>query len=594
MEKIKPIKSKSSILSLKFQRKSDYTKFLKFIQVETKKLKGIVEPKENKLKDILKVGGVGLLGLGLFNLVGKGKDAINKTKGQGDFQIPFAIGRARDKDIKSKGSFNIKPFGEKPTGQSQKIKTPVKTSVTKKVSKPVKTKVKNPVKKNINVPEKSLVGSGDTRRQGPGGQDVGGTSGGTGDRPTSGKIKGNKINIDKIFEKGKNISKNILKENIDPKNLKNALSASSKMGKLLLRETEMIVDANGKIFFLGIGNNKIPLTGEVFQQQFGKDTFFFADASPSNFQLINDVRGKRGLAPLERSFDISQDIKSAEEILKNKSKIISKPNIFKRLEFTVKRFMNWYNQGRNVRFPDENNAKLIDLFLDDRSQMTQSDEAFKTGKKGIRTLRPLKAFLDPKMRATGPTPLIRQVIERPFRSLFSAGASGLKFLKNNPLVNALLKSRVVKGGLFVIDAIFAGQEFYDLFLRPGDNVYTTLHDLYVSINNAYFQNDPERLKYFIKESKGSHSSLFGPSFTNEQIRKKEIERNLKIKRLKEAAAVEGGGGNNIIVVPQSGNKRGSGVSNNEMPRQTGGDDISFVPFEPLNIGDDILLHKLNQ
>ena len=55
----------------------------------------------------------------------------------------------------------------------------------------------------------------------------------------------------------------------------------------------------------------------------------------------------------------------------------------------------------------------------------------------------------------------------------------------------------------------------------------------------------------------------------------------------------GSGGNNIIVVPQSGNKRGSGVSNNEMPRQTGGDDISFVPFEPLNIGDDILLHKLN-
>ena len=81
----------------------------------------------------------------LFNLVGKGKDAINKTKGQGDFQIPFAIGRARDKDIKSKGSFNIKPFGEKPTGQSQKIKikTPVKTSVTKKVSKPVQTTVKS-------------------------------------------------------------------------------------------------------------------------------------------------------------------------------------------------------------------------------------------------------------------------------------------------------------------------------------------------------------------------------------------------------------------------------------------------------------------
>ena len=256
--------------------------------------------------------------------------------------------------------------------------------------------------------------------------------------------------------------------------------------------------------------------------------------------------------------------------------------------------MNFYNKGRNVRFPDENKAKLIDLIKDDFSQVTYSDSAFKSGKKGFFNLRPLKAFLDPKMRATGPTPLTRQLIERPFRSLLSAGASGLKFLKNNPLVNALLKSRVVKGGLFVVDAIFAGQQFYELFMRPGDNYFTQLYDLYVSINNAYFQNDPEKLKYFITESKGSHSSLFGPTITNEQLRKGEIERNLKIKRLKEAAAVEGGGGNNIIVVPQSGNKRGSGVSNNEIPRQTGRDDISFVPFEPLNIGDDILLSKLNQ
>ena len=123
----------------------------------------------------------------------------------------------------------------------------------------------------------------------------------------------------KIVKKDqRDISKNILKENIDPKNLKNALSESNKMGKMLLRETEMIVDANGKIFFLGIGNNKIPLTGEVFQEQFGKDTFFFADASPSNFQLINDVRGKRGLLPLERSFDISQDLKSAGELAPKK------------------------------------------------------------------------------------------------------------------------------------------------------------------------------------------------------------------------------------------------------------------------------------
>ena len=34
----------------------------------------------------------------------------------------------------------------------------------------------------------------------------------------------------------------------------------------------MFVDANGKIFFR-IGNNKIPLTGEVFQEMIGDSPF---------------------------------------------------------------------------------------------------------------------------------------------------------------------------------------------------------------------------------------------------------------------------------------------------------------------------------
>ena len=37
-----------------------------------------------------------------------------------------------------------------------------------------------------------------------------------------------------------------------------------------------------------------------------------------------------------------------------------------------------------------------------------------------------------------------------------------------------------------------------------------------------------------------------------------------------------------------------GNNNNNIPDKKGGVDLSFVPFEPLNIGDDILLHKLNQ
>ena len=56
---------------------------------------------------------------------------------------------------------------------------------------------------------------------------------------------------------------------------------------------------------------------------------------------------------------------------------------------------------------------------------------------------------------------------------------------------------------------------------------------------------------------------------------------------------QGTGSNNIIVIPQNqqNNNMGGG---NKLPSTTGGTEVSFVPFEPLNIGDDILLHKLNQ
>ena len=89
MEKLEPKKKRSPIESLKFQRKSDYKKFRNFIKKETEELKGIVEPKDNKLKKILKVGagGLGIFALGsLF----RGK---RRGKGDGEGNFPFAIGR---------------------------------------------------------------------------------------------------------------------------------------------------------------------------------------------------------------------------------------------------------------------------------------------------------------------------------------------------------------------------------------------------------------------------------------------------------------------------------------------------------------------
>ena len=73
-----------------------------------------------------------------------------------------------------------------------------------------------------------------------------------------------------------------------------------------------------------------------------------------------------------------------------------------------KKVKDYINRGRYQQMPDEDTASFGKLFKNDLQQMTRSDDAFQKGKKGLKTLRPLKAFTDPRMRATGPTPLFRQ------------------------------------------------------------------------------------------------------------------------------------------------------------------------------------------
>ena len=50
MKKIKATISKPTISTLKFQRKSDFNKLLKFVEKETKELKNIKIPKRSEIK----------------------------------------------------------------------------------------------------------------------------------------------------------------------------------------------------------------------------------------------------------------------------------------------------------------------------------------------------------------------------------------------------------------------------------------------------------------------------------------------------------------------------------------------------------------
>ena len=148
---------------------------------------------------------------------------------------------------------------------------------------------------------------------------------------------------------------------------------------------------------------------------------------------------------------------------------------------------------------------------------------------------------------------------------------------NNPA------AKVIFFGLDLFNTIRVGGQVFN----PRDNLAVSLYDLYVSINNSIFKDDPEKLK------------LYKSLSSNEKIMVKQYQRNMKIMERQDEAVQQkflkaiGKDSNNIIVVPQNQQSNNTGGGNN-LPSTTGGDEISFVPFEPLNIGDDILLHKLNQ
>ena len=67
-EKLKPTDSKSTLSSLRFERSSDFKKFITFIKDETKELEKIKIPSETEIKP--KTGTPGLLGLGALGLFG--------------------------------------------------------------------------------------------------------------------------------------------------------------------------------------------------------------------------------------------------------------------------------------------------------------------------------------------------------------------------------------------------------------------------------------------------------------------------------------------------------------------------------------------
>ena len=181
---------------------------------------------------------------------------------------------------------------------------------------------------------------------------------------------------------------------------------------------------------------------------------------------------------------------------------------------------------------------LRDAGLEDLNKRVTQDfpsERFSKMRRGTRTFSPLDPTRVESQRITGTlgknkfkpkggvAKFIRKLLRRPnpkmtkdtTRLFFDIGYKG----KFGSVLGAASSNPLVKAGFFILDAYAAytsGKQVFNL----KDNLGTALYDLYVSINNEIFKDDPENLKYYISESSDKNISI------------KQRRRNMKISEIK--------------------------------------------------------------
>ena len=234
MERLEPKKERSPIGSLKFQKKSDYKKFRNFIKKQTKELEGVTEPKDNKLKSILRVGvgGLGLLAIGaLFGGKGKGKG-----DGEGG-NFPFAIGRKNYPDTpKTPKIVNprkppTKPKFVKPKSTTAKLEKP-KFTVSERGRKQAR-RIRKVLKSKVTTSGKEMATAG---------VEVGGDSGNRkiSKRRTIIKPKPGEVEASKKLLNQKKLTQKTFGRFIKDKNFRSAINTAADMAMLDQIEREAI------------------------------------------------------------------------------------------------------------------------------------------------------------------------------------------------------------------------------------------------------------------------------------------------------------------------------------------------------------------
>ena len=438
MEILEPKKKRSPIESLKFQRKSDYKKFRNFIKKETKELKGIVRPKEDKLKSILKVSAVGLGIAGLAGIITKGLAA----KEGDDFERTFepgvyGIGK-RNFPTKFSGSASPVPrassriiYPTRGTNANPKVKITQSSiqrqTIQEKLSEKVKVKqAEREVTKtyNKNIKKRLLqLRKTEVSRNTPTSKT---TLSGVTDRP-------DKTSVRKFRD---NISKTLRNKKI-----------SNLSGGFDLSDPNFIKDMD-----------------EVTKELYKLENLKKKGIKPNQFFDSQDLEVERTILDAQMDPDLEKldkIDKGLDNLLDEINKSDDKPlpsSQFKKTRFNVRNFT----------------AERVKMVRD-----TLSKNIFP--EKG-----PLAKFSRKILKGN------KKITSDTFKGI---SYKGPKF----SLISNLTANPVVKAGFFFLDA-YAAYSSGKQVINFKDNIGTALYDLGVSINNEIFKDDPSKLMLYRSES----------------------------------------------------------------------------------------------
>ncbi len=456
-EKIKPTQSKSGISSLKFERASDFKKFIGFIKTETEELEKIKLPKIAEVKPKSKsVGLLGLLGLGLLGGLGAafgGGEGNERTGSEGGTASEFNTGILLTKNIR---------------------KTQKNLGLTKSVKKGKSEykKIKNMFKKTFPKPDKkTLLKMKETRKN---------------SRLRIRRFNKTIKDITKELNEAQYAKTELLKKGYgldDPfvqiyddeiRKLKNFQKKA-----LMMRDFEELkIEANKPVG--SFSTEKLKITRQILDD--------------ANVSFIKEGKGKFK-AIFGEGFEVT-DRKFIETILRenpNAAEFFKKIKGLDPLLFDVPQGGTLFSKilGKDTGIKIENKMGIVRESLDD---------AFTTIGK---TTKPLRNFFAPAAKNLGKTKI-------PFTKIKLTSLSGLKgiFL---PLDLINLAASFNELGLV---------DFSDGILKPKvgrDNIFTSVYDMFTVFYNAGveglgFDDAHKRLKISKPKDKEISGSLI--PFTN--------------------------------------------------------------------------------